>query len=156
MKRKIKALVVLLAMLYIISPWVILMINKPKPKERLQPDSNASEWEGKQDLDKLKTDVKQIAIPGTESLVFTADQKEQKVNFYNPKSNDCLMVFVLFVEDEEVWRSGYCAPGNGYYNIELSKPLEEGEYNARLLHECFKEDGAALNSANVRFKLYVQ
>lgn len=134
----------------------VCMWRNAKSIERIQPDSNASDWNGEQKLDKRKTEVRQIAIPGIDSLFFKADQKEQKVNFYNPKSNECLMVFVLYVDDREMWRSGYCKPDSGYYTIELNEPLKEGEYDANLMHECYREDGAVLNSANVKFKLYVQ
>ena len=134
----------------------VCMWRNARPIERIQPDSNASDWNGEQELDKRKTEVRQIAIPGIDSLFFKADQKEQKVNFYNPKSNECLMVFVLHVDDREMWRSGYCKPDSGYYTIELNEPLKEGEYDASLMHECYRGDGAALNSANVKFKLYVQ
>lgn len=134
----------------------VCMWRNTKPIERIQPDSNASGWEGAQELDKRKTEVKQIAIPGFESMVFKKDQKLQRVNLYNPKSNECLIVFVLYIDDQEMWRSGYCAPDNGYYEIELNEPLEEGVYEAKLLHKCFKENGAVLNSASIKFNLYVQ
>lgn len=145
--------ILLFTILQAVSMW---KWKNAKSIERIQPDSNASDWNGEQELDKRKTEVRQIAIPGIDSLFFKADQKEQKVNFYNPKSNECLMVFVLYVDDHEMWRSGYCKPDSGYYTIELNEPLKEGEYDASLMHECYREDGAALNSANVKFKLYVQ
>ncbi len=155
MKNK-KILVVLVLLILLFIALIALFLRKPKPKPSLQPDSNASEWEGKQDLEKRKSEIKQIAIPGFDSLVFNADQTEQRVNFYNPKENDCLIVFSLHVGDEEIWRSGYCEPDKGYYTIELSKPLEKGSYDARLLNECYRQDGTPLNSANVQFTLYVQ
>lgn len=153
--KKRYAIGILVILLFTILQAVCMWRNA-KPIERIQPDSNASDWNGEQKLDKRKTEVRQIAIPGIDSLFFKADQKEQKVNFYNPKSNECLMVFVLYVDDREMWRSGYCKPDSGYYTIELNEPLKEGEYDANLMHECYREDGAALNSANVKFKLYVQ
>ena len=155
-KKSKKILLILLVIVLAVSVGAILLFQKNKPKQQLQPDSNASDWNGEHELDKRKTEVRQIAIPGIDSLFFKADQKEQKVNFYNPKSNECLMVFVLYVDDREMWRSGYCKPDSGYYTIELNEPLKEGEYDANLMHECYREDGAVLNSANVKFKLYVQ
>ena len=151
---KIVILIVLLIMLF--ADIITIIFYHPTPKPSLEPDSSASEWDGNQELDKPKTDIKQIAIPGLESLVFKEGQKEQRVNFYNPKENDCLIVFSLHIDDREIWRSGYCAPDKGYYTIELTEPLEKGTYNARLLHECYRQDGTPLNSANVQFTLYVQ
>lgn len=153
--KKRYVIVILVILLFTILQAVCMWRNA-KPIERIQPDSNASDWNGEHELDKRKTEVRQIAIPGIDSLFFKADQKEQKVNFYNPKSNECLMVFVLYVDDRVMWRSGYCKPDSGYYTIELNEPLKEGEYDANLMHECYREDGATLNSANVKFKLYVQ
>lgn len=154
MKKRFWLLIILALLLFCLI--VILSFATKKPKVKIQPDSNASGWEGAQELDKRKTEVKQIAIPGFESMVFKKDQNLQRVNFYNPKSNECLIVFVLYIDDQEMWRSGYCAPDNGYYEIELNEPLEEGVYEAKLLHKCFKENGAVLNSASIKFNLYVQ
>lgn len=155
--KKILKIVIPIVLLVVLCIAIITIVfYHPEPKPSLEPDSNASEWEGQQELDKPKTDVKQIAIPGLESLVFKEGQKEQRVNFYNPKENDCLIVFSLHIDDRELWRSGYCAPDKGYNDIELSEPLEKGTYNASLLHECFRQDGTPLNSANVQFTLYVQ
>ena len=69
MKNK-KILVVLVLLILLSIALIALFLRKPKPKPSLQPDSNASEWEGKQDLEKRKSEIKQIAIPGFDSLVF--------------------------------------------------------------------------------------
>ena len=151
---KIVLAIVLLIVLCVFG--LIFFLHRPKPKPELEQDTNAQSWEGNQELEKPKSEIKQIAIPGLESLVFIAGQKEQRVNFYNPKENDCLIVFSLHIDDRELWRSGYCAPDKGYYNIILNEPLEKGTYNASLLHECYKQDGTRLNSANVDFTLIVQ
>lgn len=119
-------------------------------------DDNAESWSGEQDLPKSRMPNNKIAIPGFDSLVFVSDKTEQKVNFYNPKSNNCLFLMTLYVENEELWKSGYVAPGKGYYDIQLKYPLSNGEYKSYLKIQCFKEDGTTLNTANVDFKLTVQ
>ena len=136
--KKILKIVIPIVLLVVLCIAIITIVfYHPEPKPSLEPDSNASEWEGQQELDKPKTDVKQIAIPGLESLVFKEGQKEQRVNFYNPKENDCLIVFSLHIDDRELWRSGYCAPDKGYYDIELSEPLEKGtRRNALEFRKC--------------------
>ena len=58
--------------------------------------------------------------------------------------------------NDEYWHSGYCAAGTGYYDIELNNSLAEGDYSACLNIQCFREDGTALNGANVEFNLYVR
>lgn len=157
MKEKKKIVIVILILLLLaIGISTIVFKRSNNPALSLLPDENASSWQGKQELDKPKTEIKQIAIPGFDSLVFISGQTMQRVNFYNPKENDCLIVFSLHIDDKELWRSGYVEPEKGYYSIELNEPLETGTYKASLLHECYKPDGTPLNSANIDFTLIVQ
>ncbi|MBR4589130.1 MAG: hypothetical protein IKO36_00585 [Bacteroidaceae bacterium] len=155
-KKLLKIVIAVILLFILCAACTVVIYNHPSTKPSLEPDNDASDWQGKQELPNSKTDIKQIAIPGIESLVFISGQKTQHVNFYNPKENSCLIVFSLHIDDKEYWRSGYCAPEKGYYTIELSEPLETGTYNAELLHECYKQDGTPLNSANIRFSLIVQ
>ena len=62
----------------------------------------------------------------------------------------------LVVDDQSLWQSGFIEPGKGFYEIELSEPLKDGTYNAYLVYDCFTVDGIKLNSAQVKFTLYVQ
>ena len=140
---------------------ILLLLKCCHSPETEQPpnltlDNDAVSWQGEQPLQNAKTDKKEIAIPGFTSLVFTANQTAQKVNFYNPESNNCLFLFQLIIDDSILWESGYCPPGNGYYNIELTEPLQNGEYNGLLKIQCFRETGEQLNGASVKFDLIVQ
>lgn len=121
----------------------------------LKPDDNAVKWNGEQQLEKEKTDKKEIAIPGYNSLVFIENQTAQKVNFYNPQSNNCLFVFQLYINGSLLWESGYCPPGNGYYSIELKEPLQKGDYSGNLKIQCYRATGEQLNGANIAFDLKV-
>ena len=161
MNNKKTLLVSILITLVIVLCAVILVLifyhpNRGQPPTNLEADSDATTYDGNQDLPQRKEETKQIAIPGIESLVFIAGQTEQKVNFFNPDVNDCLFRLTLSVDNEPIWQSGYIEPGKGYYTISLDNALEVGEYKATLLYECFKSDGTTLNSANVAFPLYVQ
>lgn len=124
--------------------------------ELLPIDDIAEIWQGNQQLPGKATESGRIEIPGFKTLVFSENEKNQKVNFYNPESNNCLFQMNLFIEDKEYWESGYVSPGKGYYDIELNNTLESGEYNAYLLIDCYKQDGKKLNSAKVQFELLVQ
>lgn len=125
-------------------------------KSLLPTDGIAVEWDGEQKLPTgVKTDEKTIKIPGIGSLTFIANQKEQKVNFYNPKENDCLFRMTLYVDNEQYWQSGYVDPGKGYYDITLDDTLKSGDYSGALLIECFRDEGTALNNARVEFDLKV-
>lgn len=155
MRRKMKYLLLLLLLLLIgVSIYFILSSKSDSPP--LDTDENAVSWEGNQDLDAPNQHSGQIEIPGFQSLVFTANQAEQKVNFYNPESNSCVFLLTLYVDDTELWHSGYISPGNGYYDIKLSDTLAIGNYDGSLLIQCYKEDGTTLNSAKVNFILYVE
>jgi len=110
-------------------------------------DDNATAWNGAQEIDRGKAETRYTAIPCTENLYFLAGKTEQKVNIYNPDSNSCLIIFTLSLDGKVLWKSGYCSPGNGYYEIELERPMDVGEYDGTLAYDCFSGDGRQLNSA---------
>ena len=157
MKKKKKRFLIIMFLLLLLICIIILFSFGRSPENILLPsDENAEEWNGKQNLPNgAKSETKTIKIPGFDSLAFTAGQKEQKVNFFNPEENDCLFRMTLFVDDKQYWQSGYVEPGKGYYNITLDDTFESGNYNAYLFVECFKEEGKALNSAKVEFQMKV-
>ena len=63
----------------------------PKPEATPMPlDDSAAEWEGEQQLPHVVGEQDFIAIPGCNTLVFSAGETKQKVNFYNPSQNTCL------------------------------------------------------------------
>lgn len=117
-------------------------------------DESAVVWDGNQNL-RIPHEGGGIAIPGFDSLTFTANTTAQRVNFYNPEDNSCLFLMTLYVGDAQYWQSGYVEPGKGYYDIELSESLSAGEYDAALLVQCYQQSGEALNSARIEFDLTV-
>lgn len=155
---KMKNIFFILALILIIILLVCILFRSchSNSSPKLPTDENAVEWEGNQQLQQAFNGTGGIAIPGFSSLVFTANQQNQKVNFYNPKINNCLFRMTLFIDEVEYWQSGYVTPGNGYYNITLSEPIAAGEYKAYLKIECFKSEGQPLNGAKVDFDLLVQ
>ena len=124
--------------------------------ESIDTDTNSVRWIGYKETESLRSEPSSISIPGFDYLVLCADLTTQKVNIYNPDINECLMIFTLSADDKIIWQSGYCKPGDGYYEIELSEPLEAGVYNGTLLNECFTMNGERLNSAFIHFSLVVQ
>ncbi len=123
-------------------------------REFLPADEGAVEWKGNQSLGEPHIPGS-ISIPGFSTLSFVADQTQQRVNFYNPETNNCMFLMSLYVEDELYWQSGYVEAGKGYYSIELYESLPTGEYAAMLQIQCFRASGEPLNSANVAFDLSV-
>lgn len=149
------SIIVILLLLLAGAIWYILC-GQSAEKPSLPTDTSAVEYEGEKPANRLPSGQKGIAIPGFDTLVFVANQSKQRVNFFNPDSNDCLFLMTLYVEDKPLWNSGYCKPGTGYYDIEISELLKAGEYSAYLKVQCFKEDGTALNGAKVEFEITVQ
>lgn len=154
MKKKIW-IILLIGLLIVLLLLLCKSCGQPEDDSTLPIDGDAQSWQGNQDLHRGKAG-KEIAIPGFSSLVFIADQIDQKVNFFNPAENDCLFVFRLFVDDALMWESGYCPPGNGYYNIQLSEPLRNGKYSGILKIECYRQNGDQLNGARIPFDLTVE
>lgn len=128
-----------------------------KNEQSLPRDDSASDWSGEQNLSKPTVDNKPaIAIPCFPDLIFESGTVKQNVNFYNPEINDCYFQMNLFIGYDLIWKSGNVAPGKGFYEIELSKPLHQGEYNGDMLIKCYKQNGTELNSARVKFKITVE
>ena len=117
--------------------------------------SDGQKWRGKQVIEQTQDQVKQISIPGIDKMTFTANDTEQRVNIYNPETNDCTIVFSLYIDEELLWRSGKCVPGYGFYDITLAHGLEAGNYQGVLLYEC-ERDGKQLNSAKVNVEITVK
>lgn len=152
-------------LLYIILPIVIFALlwcfrscGNADTLPDIQLDGNAIDWYGNQQLQQPTQDIKGYAVTGFKSLVFTADETTQKVNFVNPECNtEYLFKMSLIVDDRILWESsGYCPAGQGYYNIDLSEPLPVGSYTGYLRIEVITTEGRQCNGAKVEFNLIVQ
>lgn len=156
MKKKKCFLIIICIVILLLIAFIFLSGGKGKTENPLLPiDELAEKWKGNQDLPS-EGENKQIDVPGFKSLVFISNQTSQKVNFYNPSENDCLFKLTLYANDKQLWESGYIQPNDGYYDIEISDPLDVGEYEGKLIYQCYKDDGTQLNSAVVTFKLIVK
>ena len=132
--------------------------NESKKPSSLPQDSDAADWNGNQNIDNYYGEkAPGIAIPGFDSLILVANQTRQNVNFHNPEKNDCLFLIGLYINNKLMWESnGYIAPGKGYYNIELTEELPEGNYVGYLYYRCFYSNGTELNSAKVELNVIVR
>lgn len=112
-------------------------------------------WNGRHN-NQHKTSSEYISIPGFDSIHFEPDQKVQKVNFFNPESNNCYMIFTLVVGSDVIWQSDKVYPGYGFYEIETNKSFKSGTYNAILKINCFNiESDKELNGGQLEFNIYV-
>jgi len=98
-----------------------------------------------------------IIIPGFAQLTFKAGDKEQNVQLYNPKDNNCYFIIsILLADNTELFQSELLAPGSSLTKIKLSRTPEPGIYDAVLRYSCFDmETLKGLNGANTNFILEV-
>lgn len=122
-------------------------------------DNNAEDIKEKNDDFSTSEEVADnIAIPCWDTLVMTADSKEQEVNFCNPEKNkNCDFQLTLSLENgTELWKSQLIPNGKAIYNITLNQPLEAGTYKAVMKYDCFSRNGSQLNGSNLNFNLIVK
>lgn len=157
MKKKRILYVVLLIVIFALL-WCFRSCGNADTLPDIQLDGNAVDWQGNQQLQHATQDVKGYAVTGFQSLVFTANQATQKVNFVNPEQNtNYLFKMSLLVDDRMLWESsGYCPAGQGYYTIDLSEPLPVGSYTGYLRIEVITTEGRQCNGAKIEFDLIVQ
>ena len=122
---------------------------------QLSPDKNAV---GIVKTDSGENSVDYANIPGYKTLIFTADSKEQSVDFFNPAENKVNLQLTLSLADgTQLYESGLIEPGMTVQKIELSKTLKAGDYkNATLHYQCYTPEGKKSNAANIKFYLIVK
>ena len=107
-------------------------------------------------LDSCFIRIKLCSYP---SITLPADTRDVSVALLNPESNPCYFTFELTLKDtdEVLYTSKLVPPGQAIYEITLSRPLEEGKYDAVIrISTTSLEDGSAMNGANVETVLIVQ
>lgn len=119
--------------------------------------SSGIKWDGNNITVNHDKNEKYIAIPCFTDLTFRANQTAQRVNIYNPEENECIMDFSIVLSDGAViWETDNTRPGYGFHDIELTKPLSSGVYEARLITRCFTMDKKSeLNGSSFKFKIKV-
>ena len=99
-----------------------------------------------------------IALPQFAWLTFTARTKKQTLTFTNPEQNFARFRVSIVLDGETLWQSELLRPGETSEAVVLSRALSAGEYEARLVYECFTNDEAKnpLNGADspITIKVY--
>lgn len=146
--KKNKSKIIIFILIVILVLLYIVVHNNPK-------DSNGVLWNGKQTIEK-KYEQSSISIPCFNEISFSSGSLDQKVNLYNPESNNCTMNFSIITSDGTViWEENNIQAGYGIYDIKLNKELEKGTYEGcTFTVRCFR-DGTELNGCNIAFTLYV-
>lgn len=123
----------------------------PDSSAAVDIDPNAGKWEGSKPEDK-GGETKGIKIPGYPSITIAADTKNVTMALLNPEDNPCYFKFqiVLKDNDETIYESKYVEPGKAISDVELTRPLSQGEYEATIKITTLSLDGKTpLNGANV-------
>ena len=102
-----------------------------------------------------------IAIPGWGSIRIKAGEKLVDVNLENPADNkDCYnMSFTLYLkgQTEPLAETGLIRPGESALKLELSRPLEAGEYEATVHVQPYRlPDNSPTNNADIETVLIVE
>ena len=99
-----------------------------------------------------------IALPQFAWLTLTAKTKKQTLTFTNPEQNFAQFRVSIVLDGETLWQSELLRPGETSETVVLSRALSAGEYEARLVYECFTNDEAQnpLNGADspITIKVY--
>lgn len=100
-----------------------------------------------------------ISIPGFDSMKIPQGTTLVSTNLYNPDKNTCNfeISIILSSTKEEIYKSKLVSPGQHLYQVELSRVLEKGTYDAILHYNTFSlDENTPMNGANVPFKLVVE
>lgn len=110
--------------------------------------------------------TKNVAIPGWGSITIPANKTNVTVDFYNPEENDGLyyLTFELRLLNnseqgyEVLYTSGLVEPGLHIQNIELSRGIEIGTYDAVIHVQPYRmdEEKTPTNNADMNTKLIVK
>ena len=129
----------------------------------LQVDPNAGEYV---EPEKEETPSRGVAIPGWGSITIPANTKTVQVKFDNPDANKdaYYLTFELRLANssekgyEVLYKSQLVPPGQCIQNIELSRALVAGEYDAVVHVQPYKMDEAKTptNNADMKTKLIVK
>ena len=97
-----------------------------------------------------------INIPAVTGLNLKSGQLQQKVDFYNPKENQCYFIISIYLSDDTlIYKSDYLAPTETITEINLLQTLQRGTYkNCHIVYNCYTLDSKApLNSGNVKIEI---
>ena len=121
------------------------------------PDENAKPWSG--DVQSLSADTqKGIKIPGYGDIYFPKNTDMVPMTLYNPRENDCLFVFELYLDDAEepFCTTGTVKPGDAVTEISTGGGIDEGEHTLLIKVLTFDaETETPLNNAVVKTALNV-
>lgn len=109
---------------------------------------------------KKENDGKNVVLPGYGEIKIKANTTDitSGIDFYNPQKNDgyFYLKFQLKIGDEVLYESDLVSPGKHIQKITLTRPLEEGTYDATVFMQPYRWDRKTpTNYGTVNVKLSV-
>lgn len=157
MKTNKKAVISIIIILVLIGAGCFFLghIVKGTNQNGVVFDDNAEEYTP---VDFVDDGEEGIAIPGYSTIYFPEGEKEVEITLYNPEKNNCLFEFELYIEDEgdPIAATGLIEPGKAVQSVELSEPLQAGNYELKIKVNTYTIDTQSkLNNAIVYADLQV-
>ena len=110
--KKYKAIYLVIAVAVILILASFFLFGRDDKKE-----SNGILWNEKQNIEK-EYEQSSISIPGFDEISFKSNSTNQKVNIYNPDTNNCTMSFSIIMPDNTIlWAEENIQPGYGLYDM---------------------------------------
>lgn len=145
-KKKIISIIVLLVLISIPTG---IFINKKLSTNGL--DITAVKWNQQEN-----NDPESIKIPGYSTITIPADTKNVQITLGNPEGNQCYFKFEVVIDGETLYKSDFVKSGYAIKNIELSKGLKKGNYDAVIKITPYSLDKESKYAgANVKAKVDV-
>lgn len=138
---------------------VLLLVLKFCGKPTTPPSGNTSQTTTTKPLDfipAVDAPSSSITIPALTGINLKSGQLQQKVDFHNPKENQCYFVISIYLSDDTlIYKSDYLAPAETITEINLLQTLQKGTYkNCHIVYNCYTLDRkATLNSGNVKIEI---
>lgn len=165
--KKQKEVIIIVILVAVIALLVVLLINKQQEQSSGGVSLNVDKDAGKFVPSEVENNsTPNVAIPGWGSLTIPANKTNVTVDFNNPEENEGLyyLTFELRLLDdseqgyEVLYTSGLIEPGLHIQNINLTRGLSEGTYDAVIHVQPYRmdENKTSTNNADMKTKIIVK
>lgn len=146
---KIRILTVTVLVLLIII--VILLIRRCSDDGMMIIDPSATDIVGSDESGAMSGEG--IKVIGFKRITVKAGREDIDSYFINPFENNVYFVASLYLADGTLlYKSSLIPPGKAIYRINISKPLEPGDYDAVVYYETYSVDTMEKkNTAQINF-----
>ena len=145
-------MIIMILLLVILIILVLLLFKCCSHKEPPPSHSTSTTTSENKTLDFIPAEGEErITIPGYKGIYLAAGTNQQKVDFYNPESNNCLFKISLYLSNDYLlFESDLLKPGERLNDITINLKLEKCIYkNCVLVYQCYSLDGETpLNGSN--------